>query len=101
MKDPSPCSPSEDAGWHKRIVAHVVPHPKLNAHQQGVVAREFGMRRSGKGWLWSVELRQCLVGHFARRYRLDTKGAVSPESHWVVLRNPAELKPYFLPDGRE
>jgi predicted DNA-binding transcriptional regulator YafY len=90
-----------DEDWQKRITVHVVPHPKLNPHQQTVVAREFGMKRSGKTWLWSVELRQCLVGHFLRRYRLDTKGLAYAESHWVVLRNPGELKPYLLPEGKE
>lgn len=97
----SPVAAGEDAGWHKHLTAHVVPHPKLNTHQQSVVAREFGMKRVGKHWLWSVELRQCLVGHFARRYGLDAKGPVASSSHWVVLRNPAELKPYFLPGGSE
>lgn len=98
---PCPSGPQNDTGWNERVTAHVIPNPQLNAHQQSVVAREFGMTLTGKKWLWSVELRQCLVGHFARRYRLDTKGLAAPESHWVVLRNPAELKPYFLPDGKE
>lgn len=97
----SPVPASDDAGWHKHVTAHVVPHPKLNAHQQSVVAREFGMKRVGKQWVWSVELRQCLAGHFARRYGLDAKLPVASNSHWVVLRNPAELRPYFLPGGNE
>lgn len=98
---PSTCSTSEDSSWHEQVTAHVVPHPKLNAHQQSVVAREFGMKRAGKQWVWSVELRQCLVGHFARRYGLDARPPVSSTSHWVVLRNPAGLRPYFLPGGNE
>ncbi|ODS64547.1 MAG: hypothetical protein ABS41_02315 [Arenimonas sp. SCN 70-307] len=97
----SPVPSSEDSGWHKHVTAHVVLHPKLNAHQQAVVAREFGMKRTGKQWVWSVELRQCLAGHFFRRYGLDAKPPVPPSSHWVVLRNRAELRPYFLPGGSE
>lgn len=101
VDDAPPRQLGDDAGWNRTVIAHVVPHPQLNPHQQAVVAREYGMVRNGKGWLWSVSLRQCLVGFFARRYRLDIKGKSAPEANWIVLRNPAELKPYFLPDSRE
>ena len=84
-----------DADWHGTVDVHVVPHPGLNAHQQRVVAREFGMTRGAKGWVWSVPVRRCLVGHFLRRYQLDVR-TPKPETHWVVLRNPAELQRYHL-----
>jgi predicted DNA-binding transcriptional regulator YafY len=93
--------PEKDSAWTTHVRAEVVPHPKLNAHQQRVVAREFGMKRERSGWVWTCSLRQCLVGYFARRYRLDAKPPVSPQSHWVVLRNRSALKPFFLPAGRD
>lgn len=89
---------SRDTGWHTMLKAEVVPHPKLNAHQQHVVALEFAMKRTREGWLWSVPLRQSLVGYFARRYQLDAKLPVSASSHFIVLRNRAALKAYFLPE---
>ena len=83
------------------MVAEVVPHPKLNTHQQGVVAREFAMARERKEWIWRVTLRLCLVGYFARRYRLDATPPVPPQSHWVILRNRMALKRYFLSEVTE
>lgn len=94
---PSPYAASSDIGWTTEHRIEVVPHPKLNAHQQRVVAREFPMKRDRIGWVWSLSVRQCLIGYFARRYRLDAKLPVSPLSHWIVLRNRATLKPFFLP----
>lgn len=92
----SPRLPNEDAAWAKQVRAEIIPHPKLNAHQQRVVAREFPMKRERAGLVWSIRLRQAVVGYFARRYKLDAKPPVDPQSHWVVLRNRAELKPFFL-----
>lgn len=92
----SPRLPSADTAWATQVRAEIIPHPKLNAHQQRVVAREFAMKRERAGWVWSIRLRQAVVGYFARRYRLDANAAADPQSHWVVLRNRAELKPFFL-----
>lgn len=99
--DVAPHPASADKGWTEYVHAEVIPHRKLNAHQQRVVAREFGMKRDREGWVWRAKLRRCLVGYFSRRYRLDEPLPVSPSSHWIVLRNRGELKPLFLPAGRE
>lgn len=93
--------PAEDTAWTRCIRLDVIPHPKLNAHQQRVVAREFSMKRDRAGWVWTLQLRECLVGYFARRYRLDDKPPVSPQSHWLVLKDRAALKPYFLPESAD
>jgi hypothetical protein len=99
---PSPVRSALDAAWTTQVVAEVIPHPKLNPHQQVVVAREFGMQREGDTWLWSVSLRQCLVGPFARRYGLDTAPtAKTAASQWVVLRNYAQLKAHFWPESSD
>lgn len=93
--DRSPSNPAEDEDWHCTVAVRVVPHPALNPHQQTVVAREFGMTRGPQGWIWAVDVRRCLVGHFLRRYQLDVSSP-KPESHWVVLDEPAELERYLL-----
>jgi hypothetical protein len=97
LSEPRPAGIDKDFAWSTFRIAEVVPNPKLNAHQQRVVAREFGMKRERYGLCWPVKLRQCLVGYFARRYKLDAKPPLSPQSHWVILRNRNDLKPYFLP----
>jgi len=97
----SPALVTKDVDWTTLVKAEVVPHPKLNAHQQRVVAREFAMKRDRAGWVWVVPIRRCLVGYFARRYRLDAKLPVSHRANFVVLRNRAVLKPYFLPEAVE
>lgn len=90
-----PRDAAQDDDWLRTVDVHVVPHPDLNAHQQAVVAREFGMARGPKGWVWSVAVRRCLVGHFLKRYQLDAR-TPKPQTHWVVLRNRAELQRYAL-----
>lgn len=90
-----PKEAAQDEDWHRTVDVHVVPHPELNAHQQAVVAREFGMTRGPKGWVWSVAVRRCLVGHFLRRYQLDAPDP-KPDTQWVVLRNRAEIQRYAL-----
>lgn len=95
-----PVEAKTDVGWHHQVTAEVIPNPGLNAHQKSVIAREFGMERFDGGWRWSVELRQCLVGHFARRYRLDDAD-ISPEASWLALNNRVELQRFFLPGGKE
>lgn len=102
LEESSPVDLARDTAWTTQMTAEVTPHPKLNAHQQAVVAREFGMRREGKSWVWAVPLRQCLIGPFARRYGLDgPPTAKSATRHWVILRNYAELKPHFWPDSAD
>lgn len=102
IDDQPPMAPASDEGWTTHVYAEVVPHPKFNEHQRAIAVREFGMKRErGGSWVWKAKLRSCLVGYFARRYRLDDKPPVSPRSHWVVLRNREALQPFFLPAGEE
>lgn len=61
----------EDRDWLEMEEVVVVPNPNLNAAQQEVIAREYGMRRSKGRWAWRVKLRRCLVSYFLHRYRLD------------------------------
>lgn len=94
-----PLTATKDNDWHKTVVAHVIPNPGLNSNQQAVIAREFGMTRVGKGWVWKVELRPCLVGHFVSRYHLDDETQRGSRTRWLALKNPSSLKPYFFPRG--
>jgi hypothetical protein len=95
LRESGPAIAAIDEDWERTVEVHVVPHPDLNAHQQRVVAREFGMTRASRGWVWSITLRRCLVSAFLRRYQLDVEDP-RPESHWVILRNPAEVRRYGL-----
>lgn len=92
----SPKSSKDDADWQTSVTLEVIPHPALNAHQQQVVAREFGMRASRQGLVWSVPLRRCLIGYFAQRYGLDQPKA-KPPKQVVTLRNLSKASPWFLP----
>ncbi|TXG96919.1 MAG: WYL domain-containing protein [Rhodocyclaceae bacterium] len=100
-RPPAGSGQDQDQAWNRSVTANVIPNPALSAHQQAVVAREFGMQPSAKGWVWEVTLRQCLVGHFARRYGLDDSAPRSAQSNWLALRNRASLQPFFLPAGNE
>lgn len=98
---PAAAAPGRDVDWSTLVKVDVIPHPKLNAHQQRVVAGEFAMKRERGGWVWTVPVRRCLIGYFARRYRLDAKLPMSPQAHFVVLKNRAALKAFLLPDAGE
>jgi hypothetical protein len=87
-----------DTAWHAFERAEVVPHPKLNEHQKAVVAHEYGMRRQAGQWIWTVDIRQCLVGYFAVNYRLDLPGD-NPLRDRIVLRNKKALSKYFFADA--
>ena len=71
IDESAPVSSSKDHEWHSFDTVDVVPHHRLSDHHKAIVAREFGMRDSKTGWVWSVRLRKCLIPYFLHRYRLD------------------------------
>lgn len=92
----SPTPVANDLEWHHKVLVEVIPNPKLNAHQQRVVAKEYGMKEHGGLWLWSESIRQCLVGYFAVHYRLDLQELAEPRQKPLVFRNAAAVAPYLF-----
>lgn len=66
-----PAAAEVDIDWEELETVEIVPNPGLSEGQQNVLAREYGMELSEKGWMWRVTLRRCLVPYFLYRYRLD------------------------------
>jgi predicted DNA-binding transcriptional regulator YafY len=93
----SPVAPDEDVDWVRRSTLCVVPNPKLNPHQQRLVARDFGMTQTPDGPIWKVELRHCLIGYFAAKYGLD-RGGTSTQQR-IVLRDLTSFRQWLMPTG--
>lgn len=87
----APGSVRDDVAWQAIETVEVIPGPGLSLHQQQWVAKEFGMKRQGSGWVWSVRLRQCLIGYFLHRYRLDG-GDDARRSARITLRHPERFR---------
>ncbi len=101
MEDPyaidasAPAAASEDGDWVELAILRVIPNPKLNAHQQQLVARDFGMLPSSSGPAWTVELRRCLIGYFAAKYGLDRDEA--PLRQRIILDNADTVRQWLMP----
>lgn len=85
--DGSPQPVAQDQGWQTTVTFEVIPTPTLSPSQQGVVAREFGMRQHGKGASWKVTLRRCLAPYFLHAHRLDLAAKNAPYRR-IALRDP-------------
>lgn len=92
------CSVSKemDHEWHEKVLVEVIANPKLNAHQQEIVGREYGMTKRSDGRVWSEEIRQCLVGYFAVHYRLDLQEHKNALHTPLVFKDPLKVKPYLF-----
>lgn len=71
MEGKAPVAVAEDNAWRAIETVEVIPSPELTAHQRHMVAKEYGMKRQGGAWVWSVRLRRCLIGYFLHQHRLD------------------------------
>lgn len=91
----SPINADADEAWHLKETLQVIPNPKLTELHRKLVAREYGMKKDGNGWVWQEELRSCLIGYFAQRYRLDIRADTKPMSR-LALRDRERLKKYFF-----
>ncbi len=93
----SPVPASADDDWHTQVKLDMVPASSLSASQAAAVVREFGMRRNGDAWVWSVSLRRCLAPYFLQQHRLDLPVSAAPHRR-IVLRDPALAKRYSFVD---
>lgn len=87
---------TQDQDWHERVLIEVIPNPKLNKHQQGIVAKEHGMIKNRYGWVWSEKIRRCLVGYFAVHYRLDLLERDDPQHTPLVFKDHTKMQPYLF-----
>jgi len=88
---PCPVSAETDHDWKETIDVDVTPVSMLNADQQAVIAKEYGMALIDGKWIWRVPLKRCLVPYFLKWLRLDL-----PENKsYPVMLVDAELPRMF------
>lgn len=92
---PRPQSVNQDKEWKTMVNIDVIPRRSFSPSQAEVVAREFGMVRKGRQWMWSARLRECLAGYFIYLHRLDLDTEQDTE-RVIELRDPS-LADLYLP----
>jgi predicted DNA-binding transcriptional regulator YafY len=88
---PCPASVEDDFDWQEVIDVDITPVSTLNADQQAVIAKEYGMTLMNGKWVWRVVLKRCLVPYFLKWLRLDLP---ENKSYPVTLVDP-ELSRLF------
>jgi len=86
-----------DDDWLNEITLTIIPNPNASEGQRVVIAREYGMKKKAGEFGWEVSLKRCLVPYFVRHMRLDKDGE-SVRKNPIVLKNKAEVEPYFFSD---
>lgn len=94
----TPLLPAQDLAWHAIETVEIVPDPGLTPQQQSLVAKEYGMKRQGGAWVWTVRLRRCLVGYFLYNHRLDGEDDARHLGR-IALRHPEQFRNLHL--GRD
>ncbi|MER8387080.1 WYL domain-containing protein [Mesorhizobium sp. M1380] len=74
---------SADQFWNAHFPVVLIPNPRLNASQQGVIAQDFGME-NGRA---VVPVRRALLYYFNKRLRLDVAADDDPREAPVVVSN--------------
>ena len=86
----------DDGEWNDRVLIEVIANPRLNPHQQEIVAREYGMTKGPSEKVWSENIRKCMVGYFAVHYRLDLEENENPLHTPLVLKDLPRVKPFLF-----
>ena len=82
-------SPADDYVWSEFTTVALKPHPRLNEHQQQVIARDYGMRNGQAG----IKVRLALLYYFLKRLGLDfAEERREPQEQHVVLADPAPVR---------
>lgn len=92
----SPVTVEQDRDWHEKVLVEVIPNPKLNEYQQGILAKEYGMTNKSCGWVWSEKIRRCLVGYFAVHFRLDLLENKDAQHTPLVFKDRDTMKQYLF-----
>lgn len=94
----SPISVKSDLAWSRMALVEVVPSRALSTGQAAVIAKEFGMQKTARHWVWSVRLRECLVGYFIYLHRLDLPN----DPHRLIeLREASTFLPNYFSDSTQ
>lgn len=90
-----PCAKSSvnDDMWHNLEVLEVIPNPELLPQIQKAIAREYGMKKKNKQFIWEIEIPQSLVGYFLDKYQLDEKN-IDKRQKVIILKDQSILKKY-------
>jgi hypothetical protein len=87
---PTSAAAEKDTGWNEKVIVDVIPAKTLSTHQQDVIAKEYGMIKSTKGWVWSITLRRCVVNYFLQLHRLD----LNETNARITLDDPSIIKEF-------
>ncbi|MDP3746350.1 MAG: WYL domain-containing protein [Phenylobacterium sp.] len=92
-RDQTPAPEETDLDWDQRLPVRVRPNPRLHPFQCDIVAREYGMRRDGEGWLWEVQIRRAMVVYFLDLHSLRSQAREeSPDRKPLVLENYQDIQ---------
>jgi hypothetical protein len=95
LADPAAAGPArataaDDAAWTRHVALEIAPHPGLTAHQQSVVARDYGMR---DGRL-RLPVRAAVAFYAKKRLGLvDGHAARPPNEQQIVLVAEYDMEP--------
>jgi predicted DNA-binding transcriptional regulator YafY len=78
-------APAEDQAWNTERQLEIVPHPGLDAHQRGVIARDYGMDAD---FVLRLHVREAMLFYVRRRFGLVDGHQQRPaqEQHIVLQR---------------
>ncbi|WP_196137792.1 WYL domain-containing protein [Aliikangiella sp. G2MR2-5] len=82
---------ADDVAWNTQVEIQVVPDQRLNAHQQKVIAQDYGMEEQ----LLKINTRGALVQYVMQLLRLDVANT-SPLASQIMIRNQDELSPWLF-----
>jgi predicted DNA-binding transcriptional regulator YafY len=95
---PDPFMPSEqdindDIAWNTMVQLKVTPDPRLNSHQQIVIAIDYGMIEQQL----IINTRGALVHYYLKLLNLDQKTLHNnPQSQQIVIANLDQLQPWLF-----
>jgi len=75
--------PEQDEAWNRTVTLVIVPHPKLDAHQRRVIARDYGMDARQR---LRLAVREAVLFYVKRRFGLvEGHETRSPREQHIVL----------------
>jgi predicted DNA-binding transcriptional regulator YafY len=95
VQESCPVEIEADTEWHESLVIDIAPASKLNADQQAVIAKEYGMTQLQRQWVWRVRIKRCLAAYFLNWLRLDLP---ENKSFPIRLLNPELARLYRFGD---
>lgn len=84
-----------DNDWNNNVTLRIVPNELASDGQKEVIAKEYGMKKSGDEWRWDVSVKRCLVPYLVQQMHLDDEVELLSK-HPVVLQNKSDVQELFF-----